>query len=72
VLDFAELPQPDVLLSQERQILSLTRKGCTDPEMADRLGISLKSLRERRRDALARLGLNDPLELVFYAAHHQI
>jgi DNA-binding NarL/FixJ family response regulator len=72
MLDFTTIPDPSVLTSTERQILSLFRQGYRDGDTARELYLSVQSVRDRRGEILQKLGLCDLLELAFYAGHYKL
>lgn len=57
----------DSLSDRERQVLELVSYGYTNREVAEQLGLSVKSVETYRARVLAKLGLKTRAELVRYA-----
>lgn len=68
------LPEPDDRLQRlsgrERQVLQLTVLGCTGAEVAERLGLSPKSVDTYRSRLMAKLEIEDLPALVKFAIRH--
>lgn len=58
---------PDTLTTRERQILSLLASGATNREIADRLGVSHKTIDNHRTNIMRKLGVHSIAELLSYA-----
>lgn len=62
---------PFSLLSQrEREVLHLIAEGLSAREVADRLGISVKTVEAHRTSLMRKLGVRKATELVRYALRH--
>jgi DNA-binding NarL/FixJ family response regulator len=57
----------DSLTGREREVLQLVGEGNTNQEIADRLGISIKTVQTHRAAVMEKLGLRDVTHLVRYA-----
>ncbi|MBI2862652.1 MAG: response regulator transcription factor [Chloroflexi bacterium] len=57
----------DGLSAREREVLQLIAEGLTNSEVAQRLSLSINTVRRHRANLMAKLGLHDRLELVRYA-----
>lgn len=57
----------DVLTDREHEVLSLIAQGLSNQEIADRLGISVKTVNRHRENIMAKLNLHGRVELVRYA-----
>src|SRR3990167_2052070 len=51
-------PHPDVLTPREFEVLELLRQGLSNPEIADRLGISRDGAKDHVSEILTKLGLS--------------
>jgi DNA-binding NarL/FixJ family response regulator len=61
-------PAPTALLSQrEREVLELVAQGYTNQQIADQLGLSVKTVETYRARLVEKLGLQSRAELVRYA-----
>jgi two-component system response regulator NreC len=60
-------PPFDVLTDREQEVLSLIAQGLSNPEIADRLVISVKTVNRHRENIMAKLNLHSRVELVRYA-----
>ena len=56
-----------MLTPRERQVLALIVAGNTNPEIADRLGISIKTVDKHRSSLMAKIGVRSISELMVYA-----
>jgi two-component system response regulator NreC len=56
-----------VLGSREREVVQLVAEGKTSAEMAQRMGISVRTVETHRRNVLKKLGLHGTAELTKYA-----
>jgi DNA-binding NarL/FixJ family response regulator len=64
----ADSPTPTALLSQrEREVLELVAQGFTNQQIADHLGLSVKTVETYRARLVEKLGLQSRAELVRYA-----
>jgi two-component system response regulator NreC len=57
----------DELTERQRQVLTLIAEGLSSAEIAERLGISAKTVARHRENIMARLNLHSRTELVKYA-----
>jgi DNA-binding NarL/FixJ family response regulator len=64
-----ELP-PDPLTSRTREVLRLVAEGQTTKEIAQTLGLSVKTAESHRTRIMARLGIHHTAGLVRYAIRH--
>ena len=55
------------LTARERQILSLVSTGCTNREIGERLGVSLKTVDNHRTNLMRKLDVHSVAELLSYA-----
>ena len=60
-------PEPTVLSDRERQVLELVALGYTHREVAEQLGVSVKTVETYRARLSEKLGLRSRAELVRYA-----
>jgi two-component system response regulator NreC len=66
-----DLPPPaEKLTPREEEVLRLLARGYTNPEIAEELVISLKTVETHRAHILGKLGLRKRAELVTYAQTH--
>jgi len=64
----AASPDPfEALTTREREVLHLAAEGRSNPEIADRLGISTRTVETHRANLMGKLGLHNQTELVRYA-----
>jgi two-component system, NarL family, response regulator NreC len=68
----SETPAPprgraDLLSPREREVLDLVAQGYTNQQMADRLGLSVKTVETYRSRLVEKLGLQSRADLVRYA-----
>lgn len=66
-LSTSEAHTVDDLTSREREILQLVAEGYTNHEIADMLGISIKTVKTHRLHLMQKLQLHDRGELIKYA-----
>lgn len=64
--------EEDPLSPREREVVSLLAHGHTNAEIAERLGISVRTSEAHRAHAMAKLGLGSRAELVAYALEQGI
>jgi DNA-binding NarL/FixJ family response regulator len=57
----------DTLTTREREVLHLAAAGNSNPEIADRLGISPRTVETHRASLMRKLGLQNRTDLVRYA-----
>jgi len=57
----------DTLTAREREVLQLAAEGHGNPEIATRLGISVRTTETHRANLMRKLGLRNQTELVRYA-----
>ena len=69
-IDFATLPEPTSLSSEEQSVVSLLRSGYSDEQIAAKLSLSISEVKKNLKEVHTKLGLQDRLELAFYAGHH--
>jgi DNA-binding NarL/FixJ family response regulator len=60
------------LTTREHEVLHLAAEGRSNPEIAERLGISTRTVETHRANFLAKLGLHNQTELVRYALRRGI
>lgn len=66
-----DLPPPaEKLTPREEEVLRLLARGYTNPDIAEELVISLKTVETHRAHILGKLGLRKRAELVHYAQTH--
>lgn len=57
----------DALTPREREVLTLIAEGLTNPEIADKLVISVKTVDRHRENIMRKLNMNSRIDLVKYA-----
>jgi two-component system, NarL family, response regulator NreC len=57
----------DILTDREREVLVLIAQGLNNPEIAEKLVISIKTVNRHRENIMAKLNLHSRVELVRYA-----
>lgn len=68
VLELLEDKETNIeLTDRERQILSLIATGCSNKEIAERLGVSLKTVDNHRTNLMRKLDVHSVAELLSYA-----
>lgn len=63
-------PSPITISSREQEILNYLAKGLTSPEIAQLLGISVRTVQVHRSNIIQKLGIRNANELVRYAVIH--
>lgn len=58
---------PEILTEREREVLQLVAEGKTNPEIADALFLSIKTVQTHRGHIMEKLGVHDRTDLVKYA-----
>lgn len=70
---FADLAKPDITLTKrETEIIRLISEELTNAEIADKLGISPRTVDTHRRNLLQKLDVKNTAGLVKYAIQHNI
>ena len=59
-----------ILTPREMEVLTLVAEGWTNQDIADRLGISIKTVQAHRANVMDKLGLHDITQLVRFAIRH--
>ena len=62
-----QIDEPSVLTTRERQILSLIATGTSNREIAERLGVSFKTVDNHRTNLMRKLNVHSVAELLSYA-----
>ncbi|MGD9030588.1 MAG: LuxR C-terminal-related transcriptional regulator, partial [Anaerolineae bacterium] len=57
----------DGLTARQREVLTLIAEGLTNQQIADGLGISIRTVERHRENIVKRLNLHSRVELVKYA-----
>jgi two-component system, NarL family, response regulator NreC len=66
-------PDPyETLTTREREVLQLTAEGRSGPEVAERLGISFRTVETHRANLMRKLGLQGQTDLIRYALRRGI
>jgi DNA-binding CsgD family transcriptional regulator len=58
--------------NREREIILLCRDGLMCKEIADRLGISINTVNNHKKNIFLKLGINNTMEMVQYAMKNGI
>lgn len=58
----------DALTPREREVIQLIGEGCTNQEIAEKLGLSVHTVQTHRVHIMNKLGLHNRAQLVSYAA----
>jgi DNA-binding NarL/FixJ family response regulator len=61
-----------VLTPREIEVLTLVAEGCTNQEIANQLGISIKTVQAHRASVMEKLELRDVTHLVRFALYHHL
>ena len=61
-----------VLTERERQVVQQVAEGYTNKEVAYRLGVSIKTIETHRGNAMHKLGMRTPADLVRYALRNNL
>jgi DNA-binding NarL/FixJ family response regulator len=61
-------PYPDLLTPREQEVLDLLRRGLTNQQIADRLGISLPGARYHVSEILSKLGVDSRQEAAAWSS----
>jgi two-component system response regulator NreC len=64
------LEQFEKLTSREKEVLALLARGMTNPQIADKLVISVRTVETHRAHIMDKLGFKDRASLVAYALRH--
>src|SRR5437588_7376195 len=64
--------RPARLSVREREVVQLVSEGKTSREMAQLLGVTVKTAESHRNNIMVKLGLHSTVELVMYAIRNQI
>ena len=67
-----ESARHDGLTKREKEVVRLVAEGCRNTEIAQQLGISLRTVQAHRANVLAKLGAHDRTDLVRYAIREGI
>jgi DNA-binding NarL/FixJ family response regulator len=68
----ASLELEKVLAEREREILQLIAEGNTDPQIAEKLSISIRTVEKHRANFRASLGLISQTDIVHFAIQQGI
>jgi two-component system response regulator NreC len=68
-LDPHPIAQASPLSAREHQVLGMTAAGYNNREIAERLGVGVKSVDTYRQRVMAKLGLRSRAEVTRYALH---
>jgi DNA-binding NarL/FixJ family response regulator len=63
-------PEAPVITRRERDIIGMVAVGCGNRLIAERLGISLPTVRKHRENLMRKLGLHNAAEVTAYAIAH--
>lgn len=72
VADGADGPSPDILTAREREIARLVAHGYISKEIADRVGLSPRTVEKARTQIMTKLNLRDLPALVRWCVRHQV
>jgi len=62
--------QPELLTGREKEIVQLITIGQTNPEIAEALFISVRTVQHHRANIMRKLKLKNTVEMVRFAIHH--
>jgi len=62
----------EALSSRERQVLQLVVSGQSNPLIAERLGISVRTVEVHRRNIMDKLGVKNAAGLIKFAVEHGV
>jgi DNA-binding NarL/FixJ family response regulator len=66
----ATLDSYETLTAREREVLQLAAEGCSNPAIAERLGISPRTAETHRANLMRKLALRTQTDLIRYAMQH--
>jgi len=66
----SELPPHDALSSREFEVFQMLSAGVSVTDIGHRLNLSVKTVSTHKANLMAKLGLNNPSDLVRYAIRH--
>jgi DNA-binding NarL/FixJ family response regulator len=72
LVDGASNKPPEMLTPREEQVLRLIARGFTNPQIADLLTLSVRTVEGYRANLMAKLDLHSRVELVRYAAQNDL
>lgn len=64
--------EPRKLTSREKEVIRLVAEGCRNREIADHLGISVKTVETHRANIMNKLNLRGTVDLVHYAIREKL
>jgi len=67
---FGETPPHEELTEREREVLRLVAKGKSNRDIAEELGIGIKTVKFHLSNIFAKLGVEDRTQAVVYAFRH--
>lgn len=65
-------PDSDMLTPRETELVSLAVRGYSNAQIADALGLSVKTVENQKARVMAKLGLSSKPELFDYAVSHRL
>ncbi len=65
--DYMTMPKPDPLTAREMEVLRLIAEGNTTKEIADILGIGIRTVASHRENLMGKLDIHNTAGLVRYA-----
>jgi two-component system response regulator NreC len=63
---------PEALTPREAEVLSLIARGYTNRQIAEKLTLSVRTVEGHRANLMAKLNMHSRVELVHYAAEHDL